>query len=58
MAERRRQGYFRAATTLREELLTNPFMRVEVPEVQAAVDLDGAEPALVFQALRQWKDAV
>lgn len=58
VAERRRQGLFCAATTLREELLTNPFMRVEVPEVQAAVDLDHAEPALVFQALRQWKDSV
>jgi hydroxyacylglutathione hydrolase len=57
VAERRRQGLFCASTTLGEELLTNPFLRSDVPEVQAAVDLDRADPVLVFQALRQWKDA-
>lgn len=57
VAERRRKGLFCASTTLREERLTNPFLRSEVPEVQASVNLEHGEPAQVFQALRQWKDA-
>lgn len=57
IAERRRRGLFCASTTLEEELATNPFLRTAVPEVQAAVQLEDAEPALVFAKLRQWKDA-
>ncbi|NKN33095.1 hydroxyacylglutathione hydrolase [Marichromatium bheemlicum] len=47
-------------STLAEELATNPFLRVAVPEVRAAAErFAGAaleEPAAVFAALRRWKD--
>ena len=47
-------------STLEEELKSNPFLRVEVPEVIAAAE-KWAEKSLinnaeVFTALRQWKD--
>lgn len=56
VAERRRQGLFCAATTMKEELATNPFLRVDRAEVRAAVKASSAEASEVFRALRQWKD--
>jgi hydroxyacylglutathione hydrolase len=43
-------------TTLMIELATNPFLRADNPEVQAAVGLPGADPAAVFAALRERKN--
>ena len=41
---------------LSEELATNPFLRVDQPEVQAAVGLPGGDPVAVFAAVRKAKD--
>jgi hydroxyacylglutathione hydrolase len=47
-------------STLGDEILTNPFMRTEVPEVVAAAEQWAGEslasPREVFRALRTWKD--
>jgi len=43
-------------TTIAAELAANPFLRVEEPAVQAAVGMEGAEPAAVFGELRARKD--
>ena len=43
-------------TTIALELATNPFLRAEIPAVQAAVGLAGADPAQVFGELRRRKD--
>ena len=42
---------------LDEERATNPFLRADLPEVQAAVGLAGAPPAQVFGEIRRRKDA-
>lgn len=43
-------------TTIALELATNPFLRAEVPAVQAAVGLGGSDPAAVFAELRERKN--
>jgi hydroxyacylglutathione hydrolase len=43
-------------TTMALELASNPFLRAEEPEVQAAVDMSGADPAAVFAEIRGRKD--
>ena len=43
--------------TLREERATNPFMRAREPEVQRAMQLDGADAVSVMAALREAKNA-
>lgn len=43
-------------TTIGVELETNPFLRAEIPELQAAAGLSGQEPADVFASVRQRKD--
>jgi hydroxyacylglutathione hydrolase len=43
-------------TTIALELATNPFLRAEVAEVQAAVGMAGAPPADVFAELRERKN--
>jgi hydroxyacylglutathione hydrolase len=43
-------------TTVAAELAANPFLRVEEPEVQAAVGMMGADPAAVFAEIRARKD--
>lgn len=42
---------------LSEELATNPFLRGHSPEVQASVGLPGADPGVVFAAVRKRKDS-
>ena len=44
-------------STLGEEKRTNPFLRADVPEMQAAIGMAGAEPAAVFAEIRSRKDA-
>jgi hydroxyacylglutathione hydrolase len=43
-------------TTMAIELATNPFLRADNPEVQAAVGMPHADPAAVFAALRERKN--
>lgn len=48
-------------STLAEELATNPFLRVHVPQVRAAASRyrgrELSEPVQVFAALREWKNS-
>ena len=41
---------------LGEEKATNPFLRADVPAVQAAVGLAGGDPIAVFAEVRHRKD--
>lgn len=43
-------------TTIAVELATNPFLRAEKPEVQAAIGMPNADPADVFAELRERKN--
>jgi hydroxyacylglutathione hydrolase len=43
-------------TTIALELATNPFLRAEIPAVQKALGLAGADPAEVFAEMRRRKD--
>jgi hydroxyacylglutathione hydrolase len=52
----RAQGRPTLPTTIALELATNPFLRAEIPAVQKAVGLDGADPAQVFAEIRRRKD--
>lgn len=58
--ELREAGRPSVPTTLAEELLVNPFMRTDQPEVIAAAERWAghglATPGEVFTALRTWKD--
>ena len=44
-------------TTIALELATNPFLRAEIPAVQKAVGLEGADPAQGFAEIRRRKDS-
>jgi hydroxyacylglutathione hydrolase len=50
------EGRFLVPTTIGEEKATNPFLRAGDPALARAVKLDGADPAAVFAALREWKN--
>ena len=56
----RQAGKFSVPSLLSEELMTNPFLRVDQPEVAAAASRwagrDLPDEEAVFTALRQWKD--
>ena len=43
-------------TTIANEKITNPFMRVDLPSVASAINLEGGQPAQVFARLRAMKD--
>ncbi len=43
-------------TSIALELATNPFLRADEPSVQAALDMQGADPASVFAEIRGRKD--
>ncbi len=53
----REKGRPTLPTTIALELATNPFLRAEIPEVQKAVGLEGADPAQVFAEIRRRKDS-
>ncbi len=57
-AERARaEGRFLIPTTLGAERATNPFLRAGEPGLAQSVDLaPGTQPAVVFAALRAWKN--
>ena len=56
IGRRRAAGEATLPTTMSLELVTNPFLRAEEPEVQAALGMTGADPAAVFAELRGRKD--
>jgi hydroxyacylglutathione hydrolase len=56
VAELRAAGKFTLPTTIMLERLTNPFLRSEEREVQAAMGLSGADPVTVFARLREAKN--
>ncbi len=43
-------------SSLAQELATNPFLRAEIPAVQANLGMPGADPAAVFAEIRARKD--
>lgn len=43
-------------STMGEEKRTNPFLRAGDPALAKAVQREGADPATVFRALREWKN--
>ena len=48
-------------STMAEERATNPFLRVEAPEIKWRIqeefpEVDTDDPVAVFTALREWKD--
>lgn len=52
----RERGEPTIPTTIALERRTNPFLRADVPEVQAAVGMAGADPVEVFAEIRRRKD--
>jgi hydroxyacylglutathione hydrolase len=56
IAKRRAAGRATLPTTITAELAANPFLRAEEPEVQASVNMSGADPAAVFAEIRARKD--
>ena len=56
VAEKRAKGLATVPATLRTELETNPYLRVHLPELKAAVGLPDADPATVFAEIRARKD--
>lgn len=53
----RAQGAPTVPSTIGRELAANPFLRAKEPALQAAIGLDGADPAAVFSEIRRRKDA-
>ncbi len=56
VADLRAAGKPTVPTTIAAELAANPFLRAELPSVQAAVGMAGADPAAVFAEIRARKD--
>ena len=56
VAKLRAQSRPTVPTTIAAELAANPFLRAEVPAVQAAVGMKDADPAAVFAEIRARKD--
>jgi hydroxyacylglutathione hydrolase len=54
--EAKAEGRFLIPSTIGAEKATNPFLRAGEPAVQRSVKMEGAEPGVVFQALREWKN--
>lgn len=52
----RAKGEATVPSLLGEEKATNPFLRADVPAVQAAVGMAGGDPAAVFAEVRHRKD--
>lgn len=54
--ELRAQNRPTVPSTMEEEIHTNPFLRADVPAVQEAVGMSGADPAAVFTKIRELKN--
>lgn len=50
------EGRMLIPSTLRDEKATNPFLRAGEPALARSVNMEGAPPERVFQALREWKN--
>jgi hydroxyacylglutathione hydrolase len=50
------EGRFLIPTTIGDEKATNPFLRAGEAALARSVNQEGAAPAAVFQALREWKN--
>ncbi|MGO4572187.1 hydroxyacylglutathione hydrolase [Microvirga sp. 2TAF3] len=50
------EGRFLIPSTIGAEKATNPFLRAGTPALAKSVQREGAAPAEVFQALREWKN--
>ena len=57
IAAKRARGEMTLPTTIGEELLTNPFLRPESPELRARLGLEEASDAEIFAATRKAKDS-
>ncbi len=56
VAAKRERGEPTIPSTIGEERRTNPFLRADLPEVQAAIGMAGADPVEVFAEIRRRKD--
>lgn len=56
IAQARAQNQPTVPSTLKLERATNPFLRANSPSVQAALDMQNADPATVFAEIRTRKD--
>jgi hydroxyacylglutathione hydrolase len=56
VAKLRAADAFTLPTTIALECATNPFLRADDPDIQAAVGMPGADPAAVFAELRDRKN--
>ncbi|TNF20302.1 MAG: hydroxyacylglutathione hydrolase [Rhodobacteraceae bacterium] len=56
IAAARSAGRPTVPTTLAQELATNPFLRCHTPQVQAQVNMAGADPVDVFAEVRKRRD--
>lgn len=56
VAALRERGEPTIPTTIGEEKRTNPFLRADRPELQAAIGMAGADPVEVFAEIRRRKD--
>jgi hydroxyacylglutathione hydrolase len=56
VARLREAGKLTLPTTIELERATNPFLRAEDPEIQAAIGMRGADPAGAFAELRSRKN--
>jgi hydroxyacylglutathione hydrolase len=54
--EMRAHGQSTVPATMGEEIRTNPFLRADRPELQAAAGLQGRDPVAVFGEIRHRKD--
>jgi hydroxyacylglutathione hydrolase len=52
----RRRNLATVPSTLAEELATNPFLRVDSPEIRKTLAIESAKPVDVFAAIRRKKD--
>ena len=57
VAAMRERGEATVPSTLAQERATNPFMRVDLPELQRAVGMLGSAPAEIFGEIRRRKDS-
>jgi hydroxyacylglutathione hydrolase len=56
VAELRAAGKPTVPTTISAELAANPFLRAEEPQIQAAIGMPDADPAVAFAEIRARKD--
>ena len=54
--EAKAEGRFLVPPTIGDEKATNPFLRAGDPALAQSAGQGGADPAAVFQALREWKN--